>query len=92
MNRYALQFAFTKDNERRLAVRPDHRTYLSRMHAEGRLEMAGPWADDTGALLIYRAEDEAEMKAILAGDPYMKEDVAQVASLTEWVVLFPAQA
>jgi uncharacterized protein YciI len=85
---YVLELAFTRDNDRRLQVRPAHREYLGRLHEEGRLETAGPWADDTGALLVYRVADRAELDAILADDPYHREGVVEVASLREWRPLF----
>ena len=90
MTRFVLQLAFTRDNERRLQVRPAHREYLERLHAEGRLDVAGPWADDSGALIVYRVADEAEARAILADDPYTKADAVEVVSLTEWRRLLPA--
>ena len=50
MPTYVVELAFDKDNDRRMEVRPSHREYLQRLHAEGRLVTAGPFADDTGAL------------------------------------------
>jgi uncharacterized protein YciI len=83
MARYVLQLAF-RNNERRLQVRPAHREYLTTLHAQGRLVTAGPWADDTGALLIYEVADEAELREILAADPYTPADVYDIAELREW--------
>lgn len=65
---YVLELAFD-DDDRRLAARPAHRERLTRLHAEGLLVMAGPWDDDSGALLVFRV-DERGMREILAADPY----------------------
>jgi uncharacterized protein YciI len=92
MTRFVLELAFTRDNERRLEVRPAHREYLRGLHLDGRLESAGPWADDSGALLVYRVADRAEMDAILAGDPYTRAGVVEVASLREWRPILPEPA
>jgi uncharacterized protein YciI len=89
MARFVLQLAFTRDNERRLQVRPAHRDYLTRLHEQGKLEMAGPWADDSGALIVYQVEDESEARAILARDPYTIADVVEVVRLTEWRTILP---
>jgi hypothetical protein len=85
---FIVQLRFT-NNERRLRVRPQHREYLARLHAAGKLVTAGPWADETGALLVYDVADEAELRQLLADDPYTPEDVYEIAELREWRPLFP---
>ncbi|TDO44634.1 hypothetical protein EV643_115136 [Kribbella sp. VKM Ac-2527] len=85
---FALQLTF-KNNERRLAVRPAHREYLTSLKEAGKLVAAGPFGDETGALLIYDVADEAELRDILAKDPYTPEDVYEIATLKEWKQLFP---
>jgi uncharacterized protein len=66
---YAVQLAFSDDTSR-LALRPAHRERLAAMAADGRLLAAGPWADDSGALLIFAVGSRAELDEILAVDPY----------------------
>lgn len=85
---FTVQLRF-KNNDRRLRVRPKHREYLASLHAAGKLVTAGPWADETGALLVYNVADEAELRRILADDPYTPEDVYEIADLREWRPLFP---
>lgn len=89
---FALELVFDKDNDRRLAVRPTHREYLRGHLAEGRVAFAGPWADDSGALIVLRTDDEAEARAIVDGDPYLLEDVVTVKSLREWNKVLPSDA
>lgn len=87
---FAVQLTFT-DNDRRMQVRPAHREYLTSLHTAGKLLTAGPWADQTGALLVYDVADEAELREILATDPYTAADVYEIASLKEWQPLFPVR-
>lgn len=87
---FAVQLTFT-DNDRRMQVRPAHREYLTSLHADGKLLTAGPWADQTGALLVYDVADEAELREILANDPYTAADVYEIATLKEWQPLFPVR-
>jgi len=50
----------------------DHFAYLQRMCADGKLVLAGPShvaLGDTVGIAVYDVEDEAEVRAILAGDP-----------------------
>ncbi|GAB3417708.1 YciI family protein [Flindersiella endophytica] len=86
---FAVQFRFVpQENERRLQARPKHREYLSSLREAGKLVTAGPFADDAGALLLYDVADEAEVRQILADDPYPAE-VYEVELMREWRPLFP---
>lgn len=82
---YVLELAFD-DDERRLAARPAHRERLARLHAEGVLMAAGPWADDSGALLILRT-DEPGLREIIAADPYYSTPGVTVVGYRRWTPL-----
>jgi uncharacterized protein len=77
-----LELAFTASPER-LAARPAHRLFLARLHEEGCLLAAGPWADDSGALLVFDVE-RAELRRILDADPYYRTPGVEVAAIREW--------
>jgi uncharacterized protein YciI len=78
-----LELAFD-DSPQRLAARPAHRQRLAELHASGALVMAGPFADDSGALLVF-AGDESSVDAIVASDPYYSVDGVRVVGLREWL-------
>lgn len=83
---------FTDDNERRLATRPTHRQYLQSLLDDGRLHESGPFTDDSGALIIYNAADQAEAEQILANDPYSKTGgIIASVSFHEWNRVMPAE-
>lgn len=65
-------------------MRPRHRAYLDELKARGQLVAADPWADDSGALLIYASENVAELERLLSDDPYGIEDVFGERVLREW--------
>ncbi|QUC62362.1 hypothetical protein IOD14_39435 [Streptomyces sp. A2-16] len=78
-----VELAFTPAPER-LAARPAHRAALGRLHAEGKLFAAGPWADDQGAMLVFAVE-RAELEEILAADPYYRSTPGvEVRAVREW--------
>lgn len=80
------------DEAARLEVRPRHREYLQGLLAEGKLHVSGPWADDSGALIIYEADDEAEARALLAADPYSSAPgVIADVQLKPWNRLYAAE-
>jgi uncharacterized protein YciI len=66
---YALELAFS-DDPTRLEGRPAHRDRLAALRDDGRLLAAGPFADESGALLLFRVETPAEADEIVAADPY----------------------
>ncbi|GAA1119717.1 hypothetical protein GCM10009630_16910 [Kribbella jejuensis] len=90
MAQFVVQLRFdVSETDRRLEVRPAHREYLASLREAGKLVAAGPFTDGTGALLVYDVADEAELRDILAKDPYTPADVYEIATLAEWQTLFP---
>jgi uncharacterized protein YciI len=81
---------FTEDEQLRLQTRPAHREYLATLLREGRLWMSGPWADETGALLIYRTDDIDEARRLLEADPYRQAGVLSNATIKEWRIVMGA--
>ncbi|MGW1030112.1 YciI family protein [Streptomyces sp. NPDC002577] len=79
---FVVELAFTPAPER-LAARPAHRETLARLHAQGTLLAAGPWADDAGALLVF-ALDRRELEDVMREDPYyLRTPGVQVRSIRE---------
>ena len=79
------------DEARRLETRPRHRQYLQSLLDRGQLHASGPWADDSGALVVYEAPDLAAAQALLAADPYSEADgVIAAVQLKEWKIVFSA--
>ena len=70
------------------ATRPRHREYLQQLLKDGKLHASGPWADGTGALLIYEAADEAEARSLLEADPYTAAGVVAGVQIKEWNQVF----
>ena len=83
MAKFAVVLTFG-DPDKVAETRPRHREYLQRLLSEGRLHASGPWADGTGALLIYEAADEAEVRSLLETDPYTAAGVIADAQIKEW--------
>ncbi|HEV7166810.1 MAG TPA: YciI family protein [Micrococcaceae bacterium] len=50
--------------------RPAHRAWLASLLEEGRLLASGPFGDGTGALLIFKADDETALNRLLTEDPF----------------------
>jgi uncharacterized protein YciI len=80
---YIVELAFGDEPER-LTERPAHRERLQRHHADGRLVIAGPYADDSGALLLFDVASTAELDAIVDADPYYQAPGVTVVRRQEW--------
>ena len=78
------------DGGQRLAARPRHREYLRGLFEQGKLLESGPFGDDSGALIVYEAADEAEARALIAADPYTDAGVVADLQLREWKRVLPA--
>jgi uncharacterized protein YciI len=79
---FVLELVFD-DDEGRLTARPAHRQRLAQLYADGRLLMAGPWHDDSGALLVFRTDRDG-MDEIMAADPYYTAPGVTVTALRQW--------
>lgn len=77
-----IELAFT-DDPRRLDARAAHRQRLAELHERGDLLAAGPWDDDSGALLIFRFGEPAA-RSELELDPYYRAPGVKVVSVRSW--------
>jgi len=86
---YVVELAFDSTQER-LDARPAHRERLQALHDDGTLRMAGPFADDSGALLIFDLPDEEALDDILSDDPYYGTPGVTVVRRRPWSPLVGA--
>jgi hypothetical protein len=73
--------------EKAAMLRPAHREYMTRLHADGRLVAYGPFADGSGALYIYEAGSLAVAHEILAADPYQIAGIFASCQLCPWDII-----
>jgi uncharacterized protein YciI len=60
-----------------------HVTWLKTLEDQGRLELAGPFADGRGGMVIFRADNLAEAQALAASDPFVERGLRRL-ELREW--------
>jgi uncharacterized protein YciI len=80
---YPAEFAGGRDE-----TRPDHRAWLSKLHGEGVVRMAGPYADGSGAVILLDCADEQTAKDILAADPFAIAGYVGDVRISKWVSVF----
>ena len=84
MARFAVEYVYTADTAKRDEIRPAHRAFLAEAQSRGELLVSGPWANNTGALLIFETEDEAALKALLEHDPFAEADLVSRVRINEF--------
>lgn len=80
---YIVELSFD-GNPARLDLRPAHRQKLSALHAAGSLVLAGPFPDQSGAVLIFDLPDEAAVDKVMADDPYYRADGVTIVRKQPW--------
>jgi uncharacterized protein YciI len=77
------------DADKNAKHRPAHLAYINRLFKEGKVVMAGPFADGRGGMVLYRTESEEEARRLAEQDPEVAEG-ARTLELREWKPLdFP---
>jgi uncharacterized protein YciI len=82
--KFAAIIEYLPDRSRVQAVRPEHRTYLNGLRQQGQLVVAGPFTDDTGALIVYEAAGAEQAEQLLRADPFCREGIFQRWVLRPW--------
>jgi len=75
-----------KDAELSAQHRQAHLDYLEQRWNEGVLNAFGRFVDGWGGLLVYTAEDEAQVKAWAEADPYVITG-ARTYEIHEWALM-----
>ncbi len=77
----ALKYRFPLERMHQTVDR--HRAYMRDLLAQGKLIASGPFNPREGGGLLLRVADEAELTAVLAGDPYQQEKLVD-STIYRW--------
>ena len=89
MSFFVLEYRYD-DLDARARVRPDHLAYAQSLHENGTVVLAGPIGDGSGAMMVLRADSEAEAAKVVENDPYTAAGVGVDHVLRPWNVVVPA--
>jgi uncharacterized protein YciI len=68
----------------------NHGRYLQEQMTKGALQLAGPFLDDSGGLILYNARDVAAVRAIAEHDPGVVAGILAVESIRPFLLAFDA--
>ena len=86
--RYATSIEYLQDASIVEAHRPAHRAYLTSLLEKGQLFASGPYADGSGALIIYEADTPEAAEVLLKADPFHAAGVFLRWQMRPWKVVF----
>ncbi|MBF6436019.1 YciI family protein [Nocardia cyriacigeorgica] len=90
---FAVHYTYTAETvPGRDEHRPEHRGWLADRLAEGTLLTSGPYPDGSGALLVFRADDETALRTLLAEDPFARRNLITEVRVNEWLPIFGAMS
>ena len=68
----------------------EHAEFIDRLVAEGFILIGGPLVDEGGALLIFNAEDENEVRE-LKNDPWFEHGILKLQSVKRWQIFIDSR-
>ena len=86
--KFAASIEYSQDTALVEAHRPAHRAYLTKLLDEGKLFASGPYADGSGALIVYEADTPEAADALLTADPFHAAGVFLKWTVRPWKVIF----
>lgn len=70
--------------ERRAPHREAHLALVRKLHAEGRIVMAGAFPPVDSALIVFRADGPSDVEAFVKADPYAQNGLVASWRIREW--------
>jgi hypothetical protein len=64
----------------------EHGAFMDDLFARGLIELAGPLADGSGALVVVRSDSVDEVRGWFEADPWTVHDVLPVRDVQEWTI------
>ncbi|MEV4656589.1 YciI family protein [Micromonospora sp. NPDC049301] len=80
---WIIELAFT-DAPERLNARAAHRQHLAALHDSGVVRMAGPFADDSGGLIVLDVAGRDQVEEVMSADPYFTTEGVVVRRVERW--------
>ncbi len=79
---------YAQEPERIAQARPAHRAYLQDLLDQGRLVLAGPFIDGSGALFVYDAPNEEVAARLADDDPFARASLFKRVVMKPWALAF----
>jgi uncharacterized protein YciI len=85
MSIFAVEYVYNPDqNDLRAEHRPAHRAWLEELVEQGLVLASGPFADGSGALLIFTSDNEEDLSRLVSQDPFARAGAISAVKTTGW--------
>jgi uncharacterized protein YciI len=84
MATYAVDLFYGRDAAEQERLRSEHRAYNRQLAERGVVVAGGPFPNENGGLIVYQVADEAELRAVIADDPFSTAGVITRIAVREW--------
>jgi uncharacterized protein YciI len=64
----------------------DHARYMDALFETGVIVLGGPFADRSGSMVIFKADNADQVREMFREDPWTLKDVLKVADVKEWPI------
>lgn len=69
----------------------EHAAFMDRLYEEGRIILAGPYADGSRALVILEAQDAEDALSLLHDDPWVSAGILLPSEAIEWTIFMDSR-
>jgi uncharacterized protein YciI len=69
----------------------EHAAFVDRLFEQGRVDMAGPYADWSRALVIVNAGDAKEASALFDADPWTEAGILIEGEVIAWTIFLDSR-
>jgi uncharacterized protein len=69
----------------------EHARFIDALFDEGKIILAGPFADRSGSLVIVAADNSEQVWEMYRSDPWTEHDVLVVYDVKEWTIFLDAR-
>ena len=69
----------------------EHARFMDALFDAGKVILAGPFADDSGSMVILTAESADDARAIFRADPWAHQDILIARDFKEWTIFLDSR-
>jgi uncharacterized protein YciI len=77
-------YTMKQEPDRVRAVAAAHAAYWHNLEVPG--YVGGPFADRSGGLITFEVDSEEDAERLIAGDPFVREQLLESSSVQQWAV------
>ena len=70
----------------------EHAAFMDAMFEAGVIILAGPFADESGSMIIMYSESAEAARSVFLGDPWSQHNILAPRDVKEWTIFLDSRA